>query len=159
MLPPYPILRSIPISVVESLWRTRQRLSWRCFYLITWNWGMFRFVLALFALISNLCSTISSDDMLYDERDLQKCVDKIELIDYHQVSFFVRCCIFNMPVWRNWRLMEYDLSVTALDMYLALQCLCWTIKACLEIFNKFNAPISIILKRFFLYTSFSSMRL
>ena len=45
---------------------------------------MSRFVLALFVLISNLCSTISSDDMLYDERDLQKCVDKIELIDYHQ---------------------------------------------------------------------------
>jgi Cft2 family RNA processing exonuclease len=29
---------------------------------------------------------VTSEDILYDEKDLARCVEKIELIDYHQVS-------------------------------------------------------------------------
>jgi cleavage and polyadenylation specificity factor subunit 3 len=28
---------------------------------------------------------VSTEDVLYDEKDLNACIEKIELIDYHQV--------------------------------------------------------------------------
>lgn len=41
-------------------------------------------------LTCSACSNIGSEEMLYDEKDLQRCADKVELLDYHQVR---RCML------------------------------------------------------------------
>lgn len=42
--------------------------------------------LLLSEICSTSCSNIGADEMLYSEKDLEKSMDKIETINFHQVS-------------------------------------------------------------------------
>jgi cleavage and polyadenylation specificity factor subunit 3 len=43
--------------------------------------AVFKLILSDFVKVSNIAS---SDDQLYTEQDLENCLDKIEVINYHQ---------------------------------------------------------------------------
>lgn len=53
--------------------------------------AIYRWLLSDYIKVSN----ISSDHMLYTERDLEKSMDKIEIINFHQVEI---ACIINICV-------------------------------------------------------------
>ena len=40
-----------------------------------------------------VCSNIASDQMLFSEKDLEKSMDKIETINFHQVCTRVFVCV------------------------------------------------------------------